>query len=709
MADANTKRRQGPKIYHTESTRKRKRKESDQKREQSCQSNEAIADNSTSEYVISVKTGDRKGAGTNANVTLVLHSSYGDSSREIHLNKFLRNDFEKGRNDCFKVTASFIGEIDMIELWRDDAGKKDEWFLECVEVRCKASNKAFVFPFLRWVKEGYRYKICHLDTSLPQDDPYKDQRLMELNDKKETYQMEVHVPGLPIQAKEIPDDERFSWDYKFDLGKLAAEVKIKGKFVETVSGDWDSLDDLGNIYKCEVFSKPTPLADDTWDTDEHFGYQRIGRINNSLITLCARIPNKLAVTDEMLKPFLEGATLEQAIAKKKLFYVDLAIVEGIPVKNGLMVCAPIALFYHNKESNLVPIAIQLKQQPADDNPVFLPSDPKYTWLAAKMWFNLADASYHESITHLGFTHMLMEGCALATHRNLSHSHPIFKLLAPHFLYLITINGLALTTLITSDGWVQNVMAIGIDGMFALIRKKLDTWRMDIDGTLPKELESRGVLLLDKTILSGYHYRDDALSLYDIIKNYVTDYVRLYYDNPATYKEDHEIQAWAQELVKPRTQGGCGLLGVPGGGSITKESDLVCILNCIIFTSSVAHAAANFAQYDEYGFPPNYPVVIKGKPPTDKTAQTEACILEALPDKSLTFDIITITKLLSSFGTNKLGDFEMKYIYDPKAEKVLQRFQKELAEQSRRVKSLEKTREFSYKWLDPEIVPNAISI
>lgn len=127
---------------------------------------------------------------------------------------------------------------------------------------------------------------------------------------------------------------------------------------------------------------------------------------------------------------------------------------------------------------------------------------------------------------------------------------------------------------------------------------------------------------------------------------------------------------------------------------------------IIYTCSVAHASTNFPQYDEYAFPPNYPASMNGVPPKDKvfyhlasatkvgfdnvgeniffflwnikfvscdlqTSLTEADILYTLPDKKTTLDVMTVTKILSDRGTKSLGDFEVQYIFDPDAKRIVQ--------------------------------------
>jgi arachidonate 5-lipoxygenase len=50
--------------------------------------------------------------------------------------------------------------------------------------------------------------------------------------------------------------------------------------------------------------------------------------------------------------------------------------------------------------------------------------------------------------------------------------------------------------------------------------------------------------------------------------------------------------------------------------------------------------------------------------------SESDILAALPDKQTTLDIMTVTKILSDKGTNSLGDFEVQYIFDPPAKKIV---------------------------------------
>ena len=52
--------------------------------------------------------------------------------------------------------------------------------------------------------------------------------------------------------------------------------------------------------------------------------------------------------------------------------------------------------------------------------------------------------------------------------------------------------------------------------------------------------------------------------------------------------------------------------------------------------------------------------------------TEQDIITSLPVKDMTFDIITLTKILSDRDTNALGYFEVQYMFDPRGTKPVEK-------------------------------------
>ncbi|XP_052089604.1 allene oxide synthase-lipoxygenase protein-like isoform X1 [Mytilus californianus] len=657
-------------------------------------------------YKITVKTGDKKGAGTDANVYLILHGK-GTQTNKQTLDTFFKNDFERGNIDNYSVDSEVnIPEVQRIELWRDAYGLFSNWYLDWIEVTNLATNITSIFPAMKWIKENQRYFFNHIDTCLPQDDPFKEMRMVELQNIQRDYQLQVKVPGLPAQVKELPEDERFSFDYQFSMGLKGKIYREESQRLVMASGrEWKDVEDVKSVYTT-VFG--VPQGSKTFNDDASFGRRRLNGLNPSILNLCSEIPKNFGVTEIMVKPFLEGKTMKQAMDDKRLFIIDLAILEGCPTVGETIMTCPFALFYFNDAKCLMPIAIQLFQKKGPSNPVFLPSDPEYTWMMAKMWYSVADSTYHQALTHLNFTHLMMEGICVAAKRNLAPSHPIMKLLNPHFIYLMAINSLALGTLINPGGSIDKDSSAGVNGHFYIIKKSMEFWRLDLHGTLPEDLKSRGVF--DQTVLTGaYHMRDDALLLYDAIRTYVKKYVMHYYSADSSLTADYELQKWGAELVKSRDDGGVGILGVPNNGKFVATDQLVLTLTAIIYTCSVGHAAANFQQYDEYGAPFNYPYFLSGSPPKDKSPVTIETVLRSISNRMQLLQLMAATKVLSEKGTQSLGDFEKQLIVDPPAIKFVEEFRQNLREIGKTIDERNKKRKHPYDELHPSAIPNAISI
>ena len=70
-------------------------------------------------------------------------------------------------------------------------------------------------------------------------------------------------------------------------------------------------------------------------------------------------------------------------------------MDGLPTRKGQHCAAPLCLLYVNANKQLVPIAIQLKQEEGDGNLIFLPSDHLVDWMLAKIFYQSAHAQVME--------------------------------------------------------------------------------------------------------------------------------------------------------------------------------------------------------------------------------------------------------------------------------------------------------------------------
>ncbi|KAF7706376.1 polyunsaturated fatty acid lipoxygenase ALOX12-like [Silurus meridionalis] len=668
------------------------------------------------EYKVIVATGTLEYSGTNNYVYLTLVGENGESERTLLDKPGL--DLCRGAVDEYIVRSSVsLGRVLLVRLEKQKYFVEDNWFCNYVKVTPPGGEDTQTFPCYHWlvgdikveVRDGKARRLC--DEILPQELAH---RKAQLQERQKSFRWQAWAPGIPkcVDAQseaDLPQDVRFAnekrCDFERSLQYALLELSLK-KLAIWFGRSWKDLDDFKQIF----WKLRSPIAEYTmehWKEDWFFGHQFMNGPNPRMIQRCRTLPSNFPVSGDMVQAFLSSkTTLDKELKAGNIYLVDHAIMDGVP-ENEIrgkkqFIAAPLCLLYEHPDNGLIPIAIQLEQNPTKDTPIFLPNDPPLAWLLAKMWVRHAEFQVFQLLSHLLRTHLVVEVFCVATLRHLPSVHPINKLVTPHLKYTLEINCRGRTQLLSNNGIFKRVVSTGGDGLLVLAQReyKVLTYR----SLQPRyDFIDRGVTKLNK-----YFYREHSLMLWDAIETFVSGIVSLYYESDSEVVQDLELQAWIKEVVEE------GFVNVPHFGlpnELKNKQELITLLSVVIFTSTAQHAATNNGQFDFCSWVPNTPCTMRQPPPTDKDSVTMDLIMNTLPDISQSCVEMAITWHLGRPQPDAipLAQYEEQYFTEPAAKKILDNFRQDLKDIEEEILKQNKGLEPPYLYLCPSNIENSITI
>lgn len=465
-----------------------------------------------------------------------------------------------------------------------------------------------------------------------------------------------------------------------------------------------------NEYRDLFRTIELPWTADHFMEDATFAWMRVAGWNPMALRGVSTLDAGFPVLDEHLQRGLNDPhdTLELAGREGRLFLTDYAALANI--KHGNYPAGPkysfapkalFALARGKGPRRLRPIAIQCGQDPRA-YPIFTPADGD-AWQKAKIIVNIADTTHHETTSHLGHTHLLMDPFVVSTHRHLPDKHPLSELLRPHFEGTLAINYSAHQDLIADGrevdmsfgGLIQDVRAVAVH---SLSKPYFE------EGALPRDLASRAVLSPDLE----YPYRDDALLSWGAIERWVTAYVQLFYADDAQVRQDEALQTWAREL-RSEMGGRVKGFGEHESGYIETVGYLIGALTRIIFTASVEHAAVNAPQAGLMTYTPAAPCAGYRAAPVSVEDADSSPIIDMFAPLELANLQMEFLTLLGGVTHTRLGQYETNWFTDKRVAEPLRAFQNELAQIEATIQERNETRPGPYPFLLPSQIPQSINI
>lgn len=567
---------------------------------------------------------------------------------------------------------------------------------------------------------------------LPSEDPRPELRAEAIRASRRDHVWDWSWPPGCATLRKVPNPDRYPIDFIALTAKLQLEVTanhlavtIDGtRRLPTLPAPPTSADDLfKNFFSAaEHFQQgaPTtrPATPDDYalyfnklpvpplvtrlqqhpdEADLLFAWQRVAGANPMSLHRVTRLPDDLPVTPAHWSRAFTTGSLAEALDAGRLFALDYTALHGAPCNRYLdrqkYLFGARALF-SSHTGPLLPLAIQLS--PGD--PVYTPADGA-AWAMARYCLNVADANIHETMEHLGRTHMVIEAVAVALRRNVADAHPLRRLLEPHIAGTFAINESAKTSLIAPEGVIDRVFSARIDVAASLVRLALDDFSLQ-DRAPSRELRDRGVD--DRETLPEYPYRDDVAPLYAAIERFVTGYVQRFYPTDAAVSADPELRAWVDEVASPI---GGALRNVR---PVETVAGLVEWVTNVIHLASEQHAAVNFPQYPYFGYGASVAGACWGPGPRGAES-TDADLLALMPPWDCLMLQADTVYQLSGIHYTRLGDYPR--LGDDRADALARAFRDELASLDKVIADAdaEGKRRLPYPFLRPSQVPASINI
>uniref|UniRef100_A0A1J3JMU6 Lipoxygenase n=1 Tax=Noccaea caerulescens TaxID=107243 RepID=A0A1J3JMU6_NOCCA len=518
--------------------------------------------------------------------------------------------------------------------------------------------------------------------------------------------------------------------------------------------------DIDRLYKCDIVLRPSEPKDtglvgffgsfvngilnvgetllkyDTpavikwdrfaWLRDNEFGRQALAGVNPVNIELLKELPirSKLdpalygsqesALTEEVIarEVLHYGMTIEQAFKEKRLFLLDyhdmlLPFVEKINSikEDPRKTYASRTIFLYSKTGALRPLVIELSLPPsAETENKFVyahghDATTHWIWKLAKAHVCSNDAGVHQLVNHWLRTHASMEPYIIATNRQLSTMHPVYKLLHPHMRYTLEINARARKSLINGGGIIESCFTPGKYAMELSSAAYKSMWRFDMEG-LPADLVRRGMAEEDssaecgvKLVIEDYPYASDGLLIWKAIKDLVESYVKHFYSDSKSITSDLELQAWWDEI---KNKGHYDKKDEPWWPKLNTTQDLSEILTNMIWIASGQHAAINFGQYPFGGYVPNRPTLLRKLIPQENDPDYEMFMrnpqysfLGSLPTQLQATKVMAVQETLSTHSADEeylidLREVQRRWFQDEEVVKYFNKFSEELVEIEKKI-------------------------